>query len=71
MYYDESISTRKIPAAAITIEDAEMFARMQRRGQIITLELLMENELVPDCTSYNLVVDLKGKQLQDGDTLPE
>lgn len=29
----------KIPAAAITVEDAEMFQRMQDRGQKIIVEL--------------------------------
>lgn len=35
MLYQEGIP--KIPAAAITTEDADMFARMQKRGQIITV----------------------------------
>jgi carboxypeptidase Q len=32
-----------IPIAAITVEDAEMFQRMQDRGQKITLQLVLEN----------------------------
>jgi carboxypeptidase Q len=32
---------REIPIAAITVEDAEMFQRMQERGQKITLELTL------------------------------
>jgi carboxypeptidase Q len=36
-------SSTAIPIAAITVEDAEMFQRMQDRGQKITLQLVLEN----------------------------
>ena len=36
--------SKAIPIAAITVEDAEMFARMQARGQKINLELNLENK---------------------------
>lgn len=39
MEYNETISTRKIPCAAITVEDAEMFNRMQDRGQVVKVKL--------------------------------
>jgi carboxypeptidase Q len=45
----------QIPIAAITVEDAEMFQRMQARGQKITLELILENQLVPNTYSNNLI----------------
>lgn len=34
--------TRRIPAAAVAVEDAEAMARMQARGQRITVSLYME-----------------------------
>jgi hypothetical protein len=34
----------RIPAAAVSLEDAEAMARMQARGQNITLHLYMEGE---------------------------
>lgn len=34
---------QQIPIAAIAVEDAEMFQRMQSRGQKITLQLVLDN----------------------------
>ena len=39
MEYDSKYD--KIPCAAITIEDAEMFQRMQRRGKTIKVRLVL------------------------------
>ena len=41
MEYNLTTSKDRIPCAAITIEDAEMFARMQKRGQTITVHLVL------------------------------
>ena len=54
-----------IPIAAITVEDAEMFQRMQGRGQKITLELILENQSVPNTYSNNLVFEIKGSEKPD------
>ena len=48
-------SAHLLPAAAITVEDAEMFQRMQDRGQRISLELTLENYEVENVSSSNLV----------------
>ena len=45
----------QIPAAAITVEDAEMFQRMQARGQKIVVELNIDSKSVDNCYSNNLV----------------
>ncbi len=60
MEYDQT--TPRIPAAAITLEDADMFARMQKRGQKINVELVLENHLIPECRSSNLVFEIKGSE---------
>lgn len=48
----------KIPCAAISVEDAEMFSRMQSRGQTIKVRLLLENQFVSKCSSNNLVFEI-------------
>lgn len=41
MEYNLTMSEKRIPCAAITVEDAEMFARMQARGDIIRVHLVL------------------------------
>lgn len=60
MRYNESLP--KIPAAAITIEDAEMFQRMQDRGQKIVVQLNMENKFVTGAYSNNAIFEIKGTE---------
>ncbi|HVK04507.1 MAG TPA: M20/M25/M40 family metallo-hydrolase [Armatimonadaceae bacterium] len=52
----------KIPAAAVTIEDAEMLARMQARGERVRVRLSMEAKTLPDAESANVVADLRGSE---------
>jgi carboxypeptidase Q len=61
--YDEA--QPKIPAAALTIEGAEMLRRMQERGERIVLRLKMEAKFLPDSESANVVADLKGSERPD------
>jgi carboxypeptidase Q len=63
MRYD-SIVTR-IPAAALTMEDAMMLHRMQDRGERIRLTLRMDAETRPDARSRNVVAELKGREKAD------
>jgi carboxypeptidase Q len=49
----------KIPAAFITLEDADMFARMINRNQTITVNLYMEAKFEMT-TQYNLIANFKG-----------
>jgi carboxypeptidase Q len=63
MNYDEK--QPKIPAAAITIETAEMLQRMQERGEHATLRLKMEAKFLPDAESANVVAELKGSERPD------
>jgi Peptidase family M28 len=56
--YDEG-STR-IPAAAVTVEDAEWMARLIAAGEDVRVELSMEARMLPDAQSFNLVAEVEG-----------
>jgi hypothetical protein len=58
--YDEG--SPQIPAAAVTVEDAEWMARLAAEGQEIRVELSMEAQMLPDASSFNLVAEIEGKE---------
>ena len=53
----------KIPAAAISAEDADRFQRLHARGVRIRVRLSMEAHFEADTTSYNVVGELRGRDL--------
>ena len=55
-------SSRKIPHAAISMEDAELISRIYDRGQKIVLKLKMEGKFVDDRWSRNVISELKGSK---------
>jgi hypothetical protein len=55
----------KIPAAAITPEDAEWFTRMAARGETIKVHLQLGAKLLPDAVSANAVAELRGREKPD------
>ncbi len=59
--YDSA--TAKIPAAAITVEDAMLLHRMQDRGQAIAVTLRMSAQMLPDAPSRNVVGEIRGREL--------
>jgi carboxypeptidase Q len=63
MRYDPSV--RRIPHAAITVEDAMMLHRMQERGERIRVTLTMSARTLPDARSRNVVAELRGSELPD------
>ena len=60
MGYDSSVT--RIPAAAIAMEDAMMFHRMQDRGQKVVVTLKMEAQTLPDTPSRNVIGELRGRE---------
>jgi carboxypeptidase Q len=60
MGYDSTVT--RIPAAAITVEDAMMLHRMQDRGERITVRLRMAAATLPDVESRNVVGELVGSE---------
>src|SRR4029078_1060309 len=63
MNYDQR--QPKIPAAAITIEGAEMLQRMQDRGDKPAVRLRMEAKFLPDAESANVIAELRGSEKPD------
>lgn len=63
MGYEDGI--KKIPHAAITLEDAKMFQRIQNRGGTITVKLKMDGHYIPDSWSRNVVAELPGSEYPD------
>jgi carboxypeptidase Q len=55
----------KIPAAAITAEDAERLQRMQNRGTRARVRLKMEARFLPDAQSYNVIGEIRGRERPD------
>jgi carboxypeptidase Q len=61
--YDEA--TPKIPAAAITTEDADRLQRMVDRGTTVRLRLKMEAQMLSDADSFNVVGEIRGRERPD------
>ena len=55
----------RIPAAAITVEDAEWMKAMAARGHEIRVRLSMGAATLPDITSYNVIAEISGRELPD------
>ncbi len=62
MRYDDKVT--KIPAAAVTFEDAETIAYLAKMGTV-KIKLLLTPQTLPDTTSYNVIADLKGSEKPD------
>jgi hypothetical protein len=61
--YDPEVP--RIPAAAITPEDAAWFLRMQAAGEEVRVRLRMEAHTLPDAKSANVVAEIRGHELPD------
>ena len=58
MSYADDVA--KIPAAAITIEDATWLQRTTASGATITVRLQLQTEQLPDAASGNVIAELRG-----------
>ncbi|MDX1639237.1 MAG: M28 family metallopeptidase [Balneolaceae bacterium] len=61
--YQEGV--RKIPHAAITVEDAALLHRLQERGKKIRINLYMEARTLPDKPSRNIIAEIRGSRYPD------
>ena len=55
----------KIPAAAVTVEDAMLMQRMADRGETLVVRLKMGAKMLPDASSRNVVAEITGSELPD------
>src|SRR6266536_2644573 len=55
----------RIPAAAITTEDADRMQRMLDRGSRVVVRLRMEAHTEPDAESANVIGELRGREKPD------
>ena len=55
----------QIPAAAITVEDAEWMQRIVDLGHELKLDLHMEAKILPAAESANVVAEIRGSQLPE------
>ena len=53
----------RIPAAAVSLEDAEMMQRLADRGERVRVHLQMEARMLPDALSHNVIGELRGSEL--------
>lgn len=58
MHYDDGVA--KIPAAAISTEDADIISRLLARGEKVVVRLKMEAHTEPDAPSANVLAELRG-----------
>jgi carboxypeptidase Q len=60
--YDDKVT--KIPAAAVTVEDAELLDRLAKRGPV-SVHLSMDEQQLPDVESANVIGEIKGSEKPD------
>jgi carboxypeptidase Q len=53
--------TPKIPAAAVTAEDADLITALAREGSV-TMRLVLTPQTLPDAESANVIADIKGTE---------
>jgi Zn-dependent M28 family amino/carboxypeptidase len=61
--YEEGVP--RIPAAAVTVEDAEWLRRMAAAGETVTVSLFMEARLEGEADSANVVAEIRGSEKPD------
>lgn len=62
MRYEDGVT--KIPAAAVSYEDAETIAYLAKMGKV-RVRLLLTPATLPNAVSYNVIADLKGSERPD------
>jgi Zn-dependent M28 family amino/carboxypeptidase len=61
--YEDDVE--KIPAAAVSAEDAMLIARLADYGEPVSIRLEMEAKMLPDVRSANVLAEIRGRELPD------
>ena len=61
--YEDSVA--KIPAVAVSLEDADTLHRLLQRNQPVRVRLALGCRTLPDADSFNVVADVRGRELPD------
>ena len=61
--YDET--QPKIPAAALTTEDADLVHRLLARGDRVRMRLVLTPRTLPDAQSANVIAEIRGSEYPD------
>lgn len=56
---------KKIPAAAVTVEDAALISRLYAGGVPVKVRLELASQMLPDAESANVIGELRGRELPD------
>jgi Iap family predicted aminopeptidase len=60
-----AVGVTRIPAAAITVEEAAWIRRLIEGGQEVRVNLQMEAQMLPDADSANVIAEITGRELPD------
>jgi Zn-dependent M28 family amino/carboxypeptidase len=60
MHYDPKVP--KIPAAALTAEDALLIHRLLNHRERVTVHLVLDTKVLPEVTSANVIAEIKGSE---------
>ncbi len=63
VYDPKKPNVPRIPAAALTTEDADFLSRLVSSGERVTVRLDMEAHFAPDAQSANVIGELRGSEL--------
>jgi len=63
MRYEEGVP--KIPAAALSTEDADLIRRLVAAGETVRMHLVLTPRRLPDVESANVIAEIRGSELPD------
>jgi carboxypeptidase Q len=67
MHYPDAKDAKepKIPAAAITVEEAELLHRLAAHGEKVKVHLALSPQTLPDADSDNVTAEIRGRELPE------